>query len=70
MYTIMHPITFIQLWPKVVIITRERQTPFQNGIPRWEWLRWSKNYNLDLSFKVTWGMKVGCAKGLCLTNVT
>ncbi len=25
---------------------------------------WSKNYNLDLSFRVAWGMEVGCAKGV------
>ncbi len=48
----MHPITFTQLWLKVVKITQERQMPFQNGIPRWEWFRWFENYNLDLSFKV------------------
>jgi hypothetical protein len=70
MCIIMHPISFTQLWLKVVKITQERQMPFQNGVLRWEWFRWSKNYNLDLSFRVAWGMEVGCAKGLCLINVT
>ncbi len=53
----------------VVEITQERLIPFKNGIPSWGWLQWFREGNLDLSLCIIQGLEVGCAKGLCITNV-
>jgi hypothetical protein len=69
MQSIGHLLTFTQLKLKVTKITQQRITLFKNGTPRWGWFKWFKKHILDLSLKVTHGLEVGCAKGLCPKNV-
>ena len=37
-----HPLSIEHLRLKVALLTQERPTPFIDGIPRREWLRWFK----------------------------
>jgi len=54
----------------VVKVTQELSTPFKNKIPSWGlMLQWFKKHNPNLSLHVPQGLKVGCAKGLCLKTM-
>ena len=59
----------IDLRMKVFEMTKNRCTPFRNGIPGNGWLRWFKHRHPELSFWVAQGLPSARAKALCSENV-
>jgi hypothetical protein len=55
---------------KVYEITKNRWTPFKDGIPGGGWMRWFKQRHLELTLRAAQGLESARAKVLqCLENV-
>ena len=54
---------------KVFEITKDRVTPFKNGIPGDGWLRWFKHRHPELTLRVSQALEASRAQGLCKENV-
>ena len=59
----------IALKMKVFEITKDRVTPFKNGIPGDGWLRWFKHRHPDLTMRVSQALEASRANGLSKENV-
>jgi hypothetical protein len=58
-----------QLKMKVYEITRNRWTPFKNGIPGGGWMCWWKRRHPELSLRSSQALEATRASGLCEKNV-
>jgi hypothetical protein len=58
-----------QLKMKVYEITKNRWTPFKNGIPGGGWMRWWRHRHPELTLRASQVVDAARAKGLCPSNV-
>ena len=58
-----------QLKMKVYEITKNRWTPFKNGILGGGWMRWFKRRHPELTLRASQVLETARAKGLCESNV-
>lgn len=54
---------------KVYEITKNRVTPFKDGIPGGGWMRWFKHRHPELTIRASQGLESARAKALCPENV-
>ena len=54
---------------KVYDITKDRPTPFCDGIPGGGWMRWWRHRHLELILRVSQALETARARGLCAQNV-
>ena len=54
---------------KVYEITKNRSTPFKDGIPGGGWMRWFKRRHPELTIRASQGLEIARAKALCPENV-
>jgi hypothetical protein len=64
-----HPINIMELKLKVAEATQDQVTPFTNGVPGLEWLRWFRKPHPEISLHTNQGLDARRAKGLCPENV-
>ena len=58
-----------QLKMKVYEITKDKWTPFKNGILGDGWMRWWKRRHPELTLRTSQALEVARASGLCEENV-
>lgn len=54
---------------KVYDITKDRVTPFRDGIPGGGWMRWWRHRHPELTLRVSQALETARARGLCAENV-
>ena len=54
---------------KVYDITKDRPTPFRDGIPGGGWMRWWRHRHPELTLRVSQALETARARGLCAQNV-
>ena len=64
-----HGLSPTKLKLKVAEITQQRETPFINGIPGASWLKLFKKRHPKFILRMSKGLEVGRARGLCSMNV-
>ena len=64
-----YPLSMDQLRLKVAEMVQERVTPFHDGIPGNEWIKWFKKRHPNLTLRHSEGLEFSRAQGLCPENV-
>jgi hypothetical protein len=64
-----HPINIMELKIKVVEAMQLREIPFKDGVPGAGWLHWFQKHHPEVSLRMSKGLDLGRARGLCPFHV-